>query len=422
MFQLVSVESVNPRTDAEVFQFISCSIDSLNAVGKRIPLHVDMFAGLLCAPIGTGRIVIIVVSLPYKRRICGMTHPYQQTGGIIPHFVVPGFIHAFHVLNIYKLGLIAELFKRLGRAPAFIDSLSIVRGLGVPCFLTEKMLVPDIVIILFELFVGRERPLVFFRNEQFYAFIHGECSHANFRSHAVAVISAVRIGGGVERKIAGRRLKVMAGWKIRPPAASRQAVLIGAGFVHTVISVFTRHRQGKRIVKIASRMSLVGTAPQGNARVIAQAANLVDGICLEGLRLGHIVISHIKPEVVPYHDSVTVAPVIELVVGDTSRPEAYHVVVHILVEPYLLLVVIALTAQQIFAHAPVATLDKYFFTVDVKGQHGHARFVGLCLIIILPDAEIDSFLLKQLFPVLDLQVEGIEIRLTVTVRPPKPRI
>ena len=67
-------------------------------------------------------------------------------------------------------------------------------------------------------------------------------------------------------------------------------------------------------------MALVGTAPQRNGRMVAKPLHLVQGIRLECFRLGYLVIGDIQPEIIPDHYSVPVAPVIELIIGNTACP------------------------------------------------------------------------------------------------------
>ena len=91
-------------------------------------------------------------------------------------------------------------------------------------------------------------------------------------------------------------------------------------------------------------MGLVGTAPQGDAGMVAQTAHLVTGIADEGIGFGHIIVGHIEPEVIPHHDALLVAVVIELIIGDTACPQTDHVVVQVTVQPYLRLVLLTMTA------------------------------------------------------------------------------
>ena len=64
------------------------------------------------------------------------------------------------------------------------------------------MLVPHVVVVVFQLLVGGKGPMVFFRDEFYHTFINRECGHADFRAHPVAVVRTIRIGRCVECEVA----------------------------------------------------------------------------------------------------------------------------------------------------------------------------------------------------------------------------
>ena len=117
-----------------------------------------MFTRLLGAPICSREVVIIVVGLPYKRRVCRLAHPYYQTCRIVPHLVVPGFVHTFHVLDIEQLCFFAKFFEACRLAIALVYRLTVIYRIGIRCFASEKVLVPHVIVVVLKLLIGRQRP------------------------------------------------------------------------------------------------------------------------------------------------------------------------------------------------------------------------------------------------------------------------
>ena len=132
-----------------------------------------------------------------------MAHPDEQTRCIVPHLVLPGFVHAAHVLQVDELGLLAELLQRLRRTVAFVDRAAVVHRTGIRCFLAEEMVVPHIVVFLLQLLICRQRPQLVGRDEEFHALVLGEGGHAYLRTHAVAIGAAIGIGRFIECQVTG---------------------------------------------------------------------------------------------------------------------------------------------------------------------------------------------------------------------------
>ena len=174
---------------------------------------------------------------------------------------------------------------------------------------------------------------------------------------------------------------------IAPPAAARQAVLVGARLIHAVAGIFFCHHLAQIVVEVLGRVGLVGSTPQCYRRMIAQSAHFVEGIGFEGFGLCHIVVCHIEPKVVPNHYAIAVAIVVKFIVGDAPGPQAYHIVIHLLMQFYLFLIFFALATKQIFAHTPVSAFEEEFLTIDKEGHHGVAHFVVHHLIFILLDSK-----------------------------------
>ena len=156
--------------------------------------------------------------------------------------------------------------------------------------------------------------------------------------------------------------------------------------------------------------------------MVAQTAHLVAGIYLERVVLNDIVVGHIEPKVVPYHNTIFVAIVVELIVGDATRPQTYHVVVHLLVQADRQLILLAVHAQQILAHTPIATLDEDALTIAVDIEHGKINDILLYAVLIFLDAETERATVRNRPSIKTLHLAGIELGLAVAVRPPQTRM
>ena len=131
-----------------------------------------------------------------------MAHPNEDTRSVFPHLIVPGFVHALHILKIDELCLLAKLLKALRGSIPFIHRLAVISRPCIRSLLAEEMAVPHSLVIFCQLFVSRQRPTLFFGNEKTGAFIRGERSHSYLGTKTVAIVDAVGISGFIEGKVA----------------------------------------------------------------------------------------------------------------------------------------------------------------------------------------------------------------------------
>ena len=111
--------------------------------------------------------------------------------------------------------------------------------------------------------------------------------------------------------------------------------------------------------------------------MVAQPLDLLHGVLLEGPQVVRQVGVRVEPEVVPYHDAVAVAGIVELFVGRRADPVADHVEMHVPVECDAGVVLLAAAAEQPFAHAPVAALDIDRFAVDLQAEDAVVPLVAV---------------------------------------------
>ena len=156
--------------------------------------------------------------------------------------------------------------------------------------------------------------------------------------------------------------------------------------------------------------------------MVSETLHLVERISLESFRLCHFIISYIQPEVVPYHQTILVAIVVEFIIGDTSCPKTDHIIVQILMKADFLFIIFILAAEKIFAHTPVATLHEHTLSVDIELKNGHTYRVGLILIVVFLDTIVDLLLLKHLIAIFHLEGDCVKVGISITVRPPEKRI
>ena len=156
--------------------------------------------------------------------------------------------------------------------------------------------------------------------------------------------------------------------------------------------------------------------------MIAQTTYFVTCISLEFVVVSYVIIGHIKPEIIPYHDTVAVTVVVELIVRNAACPEAYHVVVHLFMQSYLWLVLLSMAAEQIFRHTPVATFCEDALPVDHELQYRHSYSVVLNAVLILANAEVNGAGVRDNTIDKRFHLAVIEERLAISVRPPQLRI
>ena len=93
-------------------------VDNFHLVGYRIPLDMQRFGSLLDSKVGSCRLEIVVVGLPYHRRPARMTHPHQQAFTVL----ASGFEHTAMAVVVHPLRQFSKLFCILRFAISHCDN------------------------------------------------------------------------------------------------------------------------------------------------------------------------------------------------------------------------------------------------------------------------------------------------------------
>ena len=94
-------------------------VHHLNLIGSRIPLDVQRFRSLLTTKVGSCRLEVIVIGLPYHRRPSRMGHPQQEALAV----QTAGFKHGTIAIIVHPLCPIGK-FLGIGRfAKALFNDL-----------------------------------------------------------------------------------------------------------------------------------------------------------------------------------------------------------------------------------------------------------------------------------------------------------
>ena len=109
-----------------------------------------------------------------------------------------------------------------------------------------------------------------------------------------------------------------------------------------------------------------------------------------------------EPEVLPHHDAIFVASLVELLVAGHAHPVANHVEVHVAVVTHGDVILAASVEQVLLAEAPVAAERNEAFAVDVHRQAGvdvlvchlsDARLVACAALHALVGSELEARLI-----------------------------
>ena len=209
---------------------------------------------------------------------------------------------------------------------------------------------------------------------------------------------------------------------LTPPTTTRQSILIGTRLIHTIIMIFLSNHLTQIIIQIRCRMRFICSTPNSDRRMVPQASDFVKSIRLECLRLCHIIICHVQPKIIPYHNPIFIAIIIKIIISNTTCPQTNHVVIHFFMQPDFRLILLSLATKQIFAHSPVSSFQINLLSVDEECQNRITNYIINHLILILLNTECQIFHIRYLPVNRTSQFACIKIRIAITIRPPKFRL
>ena len=299
-------------------------VDHLDAVRERIVLDVQRLTSLLRTEIGSRRLKIVVVGLPHHRRPARMTHPEKKTCPALAR----RFEHPTVAVIVDELRPPTELLSTLCLSEALADQ---------PVKLRSPLCTHQRVVMLSPFY--RLRP-------------------QGIRTHCAAHALDVHHVG-------------------HPPLGMNLSALTAEVFFHRQcpVGTATAHTFRRRVGDIVHagrermhilaqlavdgfrRESLVASAIEGDARMASDTPHVVFGIAQEE----HVVVRVRtvgrvgKPEVLPYHDTVSVARLVESLVAHLSYPVANHVEVHVAMIPHGDVVLTGAVEQVMLVESPVSS-------------------------------------------------------------------
>ena len=120
-----------------------------------------------------------------------------------------------------------------------------------------------------------------------------------------------------------------------------------------------------------------------------------------------------KPEVLPYHDTVTVASLVKLNIASLAHPVTHDCEIHVSMVVYGNIIFTTAIVQVVLAESPVASASDESSTVDIKVEYS-AFFIS----IHLSEADFEIYAVGTN----EFETSIIKILRTIAVRPPKTRI
>ena len=153
--------------------------------------------------------------------------------------------------------------------------------------------------------------------------------------------------------------------------------------------------------------------------MIADTAYIVFGIGDKHFRIIRVwsVRRISQPEVLPNHNTVSVASFVKLFVTNHSYPVAHDVEVHVSMVSDGCIVLAATVVQIRFAESPVTAPADEATSVDV-----HVQDMIVFVVCHLPDARLKVYTVRNLIANLEDKACIVQIRLAIAFRPPQTRM
>ena len=317
-----------------------------------------------------------------------MTHPHQQTFAVL----ASGFEQAAVSVVVHPLGQVGKLFRTLRFAISFRDDL-VERSATLCPFASIVVHAPFVIL----------RPDSFRREGAEHTFVGHHVRHAPFAMELVVT--------GFQRKIFLCR---------EHPVRAMPAhhFISRAGDIMNVRMIFLDDT-AQRLVDLFRRETFVTTAIKSDRRMAANPFYIIFRIGDKHFRIIRIrsVGRVSQPEVLPDHDTVAVASLIQLLVADHADPVTHHREVHIRMQSHSNVIFAGAIVQVRLTEAPVTATSDKAATVDEETQD--------IIVLVerhLADTDFKVFRIRNLVIHFEGEVRIIQVRLAVAFRPPQARV
>ena len=316
---------------------VAADVHDLHLMPGRIVLDMQGLTRFLDGEISGGRLEIIVVGLPYERRPARMAHPHEQSLAVR----LPALEHGTVAVVVEPLCPLGILLHR-GRFPKMalkdiVEVLTLWRTLQA-----EVVLSPGIGL----------RHQTIRAEEALHALPGRDVLHALLRMELRREVG----------EVPGRGLQA-----VRPVTADH---VVGRGADIRQLRMERGDSLLQRLLQRRRRITLVAATVERDGGVTADATDDVARVLHEHrLVVGIGSVPGVgQPEVLPDHDAILVAGVIELTVANLSDPVADHVHIHVAVVAHVGIVFASAVSQVGLREPPVAAQRIHAHAIDKEVQ------------------------------------------------------
>ena len=179
------------------------------------------------------------------------------------------------------------------------------------------------------------------------------------------------------------------------------------------------HDATQCLVDLLGREALVTSAIDTDRGMVAETLHIIGRIGDKHLGIvGIRTVSRVsQPEVLPNHDTMTVARLIQLLITNLTYPVTHHREVHIRMIIHGNVILTTSVVQVRLTKAPVTTTTDETTAIDEEAQDAVVLVESH-----LTDTHLEVFRIRYLISHLEGEIRIIQVRITITLRPPEMRI
>ena len=176
------------------------------------------------------------------------------------------------------------------------------------------------------------------------------------------------------------------------------------------------HDATQCLVDLLRREALVTSAIDTDRGMVAETLHIIGRIGDKHLGIvGIWTVSRVsQPEVLPDHDTMTIARLIQLLITNLTDPVTHHREVHIRMIIHGNVILTTSVVQVRLTKAPVTTTTDETTTIDEEAQDAVVLVEGH-----LTNTYLEVFRIRYLISHLEGEVRIIQVRLTIALRPPE---